>query len=475
MTTHADTFFLDPAQACEVALQRNRVPLTPAISGLQLCYYSGEVQLPDTPENMVYVKDILSFFATTRHRIPTNIVFPNGTPQTDRSRIVEEFKKLLMQATDRRRSKIARLREKCRGVYEAPEPGEPLRIWCPTSRLTTVLQYSSRGLARAFARLGHNARLFVEENDMQHHDDLWQLRDYYEFKPHMCISLNHLHNSWLHPDIINVTWWQDNMTEIQTGDALPWRENDWAYSYSKRNRDLLRATGVPNPQMQLFCVDEEIFHPRPDIERENKIVFAGSSYARSITSDAHVNAVAELYFMVCDRVPIDHSVLMQVANKHGIGESEAMFALNYVVRDKMIEAFCQQDRIGVEIYGRFWDENPVIAPFYRGEIPHGEELARIYCSARYSISGIALQTQTQRLAEIGACGCIPLVFDFRHCAEPPFWEDECIFFQSPSAILDVLGQEKETYPERFIQHYSYLDFARRILRDVGLEDWVDKT
>ncbi len=463
-----DAFFLDLGIALRTARKQIRVEETPAVTGLQVCWYLGE-KIKDAPENLIHVPQepeaALELFTNTRLRFPQEIIFPPGLDQQMKVQLTNEFRMLLKEAFQRRHAAELELFE--RAKMTQPE-GRPLRIWCPASRLTTVLQYASKGLAAAFERLGYESRLFIEENEMQRHDNTWIYRDYCEFAPHIVININQRWNDWLHPDVVNATWWQDNMQEVIEGRTLHWRERDLVYAASDQLGEFLTQTGARAVKYQSFCLDEDIFCADPNVERENKLVFVGSSYITNIHDDKCWAAVERFRQLAADGIPIDAAVVADVAAKCTIPEPAAMMALNFIVRDQTVEWLCQQDRIPVEVYGRFWDRNRIVAPHYRGEVAHGPDLAAIYRSARYAYSGISLQVSTQRLGEIGACGCIPVVYDFRHCADQPHWDEQCLFFRSRDELYACLDQDPAPDADAFRDYYSYTRFARRILNDSGL-------
>ena len=62
---------------------------------------------------------------------------------------------------------------------------------------------------------------------------------------------------------------------------------------------------------------------------------------------------------------------------------------------------------------------------------------------------------------------MPLVYDCRRAADPPLWDDQCLYFQDEAGLADCLARPAAVVPQRFMDHFSYLNFARRILADAA--------
>lgn len=465
---HPDSYFLDPGMALKAARQQNRTRRTIAVTGLQLCYYGGDDPITGGPENLVHVplEEITRFFAETPLRPPAQVVFPTRIARDKVRHFSEQFAYLLEEAGRMRRHKTETLAREARQLSPALATGGPLRILAMTSRITTVMQHISRYLVDAFNALGHDAQLEIEANDMEEHDTLHRIRRYLAFRPHVVINCNHLNNSYLHPDVINMVWWQDPMPEIASGKPLAWRQNDFSYILSAHPfRDMLLKTGADpgRIQVQKFCIDDAIFADRREA-RENKIVFIGSSAIHCFKRTPKVKPLlAELEALFAAGHHLGRREITALAIKHRVNPNHAYFNLqHYVTRDLPVLWLCRQRAIPVEIYGRYWDCHESVKPFFKGEVPHGQDVAAIYNRAKYALSCHSQLIQTQRLAELGSCGCIPVVYDARKEAEPPFWEDQCLFFSTEQELRDCLKTDRPTRPDAFRKYYAYRRFAKRM-------------
>lgn len=140
-----------------------------------------------------------------------------------------------------------------------------------------------------------------------------------------------------------------------------------------------------------------------------------------------------------------------------------MWIRNYIVRDTVVRWACELTHIDVEIYGRGWEYDPVIMSKYKGELPHGEAVAQIYQEASHALVPMPLVLNSQRLAEIAACGCIPVVYDIRHEAEPPHWDKECLFFTTKAKLAVCIQHPPPGSPLEIAKIFSYDAMARRII------------
>lgn len=473
-----DCYFFDPELAYRTAMMKNRVQLTHAVDGTQVCYLATDLPIRNAPENLVQVpiNETVDFLTNTWFRYPTRIVPPREVRDPKVLHDLEcNFLEVIETAKLNRNKIMYDYAKKI--LRHKPEfiSGEPLRVFCSANRLTTVMQYATRDLANAFRRLGHEVHFMIEENDMQYMPVSAVLKAHYEFNPHLVLNINHQNNAFLPPETVNVTWWQDLMPAIKDRKPLNWRERDLIFSYTGQFDSALRDTGATCIQRQQFCIDTSIFRPDPSIERENKVVFIGSGahpdYHRELQTQGLEEALTELFSTGCD---ITEEMVNQLAIEHDSDPELAWYRLYYLVgRIQTVRWLCQQKDVKVEVYGRWWENDPIIRPHFKGEVPHGEEIARIYNSAKYALVVHPFVIQSQRLSEAGACGCIPLVYDCRHIAEQPHWDDHCLFFKSKDQLFAALKQEITPKPEDFIAEYSFDSFAEKIIEQIQeLTGWT---
>lgn len=462
-----DSYFLDNKLALETARLKNRVRLNhPNIDGLQICYYSGD-QLSEEYDNLIQLptENMLDFFTETRLRLPQKLVLPPDTSIEIQLDIYKTFNEIIQEAV-RRRTEISKeysqISQQLKPEFDS---NSPLRIFLPTSRMTEVMQYCSKNLAKVFNRLGHNAFLSMEHNDMESLSAAWMLKEYCNFIPHLIININHTNNNFIHPDVFNVTWWQDPMQELVSGKTLPWRKRDIIMSVYPFIDKHLEQSGATNIRRQHFCIDNDCFKIYPDISRKQKIVFIGSSYRRHIEIlPTHKKNIIFKY----QKQLVNGKLVLLKELKNMIEDLPlAMHTRNYIVRDTTVRWLCEQSDIPVEIYGRGWEYDPIIQAHFKGELPHGKDVAEVYNSASHALICIPEFINSQRLFEIAACGCIPVVYDSRNEAEEPHWNEECLFFKTREQLHQCIHQKPLKNPVGIAEQFTYENMAKSIIQIIN--------
>ena len=467
---HADTYFLDARVAYHTALQKNRVFVGhPTITGLQVCYYDGP-QIEGGPENLIFVpaNGLLDFLTNCRTRLPRHIIYPAETAEAEVQAGSVAFAELVEAARTLRYNACLELQRVTKDVDPHHQPSGPLRFFFPCDRRTTVLQYSAKNLAKALERLSHRIFVSMEANDMEELDSLWHLKDYLQFQPHVAVNINHRNNTWLHDNVVNVIWYQDPMPEIKACRPLYWRERDLVYTISSEYADYIARCGAKNVQRQLQCIDDEVFNTDYNIERKNKVVFIGSSYIRQEYKGPNSGALLdEMKNFFARGGQIDMEYCAVIAKKYDVAfECIWPYTANHIIRENVVEWLCSKAPIEVEVYGRDWENNPIVRPYFKGELPHGPELAKVYNSAKYAVSAIIVTINSQRLAELTACGCIPLVYDAREKADKPHWDKECLFFKTQAELYSLMTKEPEGDPKIIGDNFRYGSFAERLLEEI---------
>jgi hypothetical protein len=464
-----DSYFFSPRDAFREAVQRHPVELGhPTVFGLQVCWHDGE-PLTGAPDNMIALpcERVAEVLATTRLRLPRSVPLPEDTPPATRLELDRVFNELVAQAVGDRGSRIRSLEAEARALE--PAPGA-VRVFLPANRETQVMQYASRGLAGAFRRLGLETLLSIQQNAMEAMDRMSRLEDYVAFRPSLVVNINHLDNRDLAPGVYNLAWYQDPMPEITRQNPLPWRERDIPMSVYSEFDGYLAACGAPRVYRQPFCIDPTVFHRELGVEPVHKVVFAGSSYmarVRKLGTPAW-EAIRALQAHFAAGENLDRELVGFYARRHGLTLLELWQGpLNYVVRDGAVRWLCEQARVPVEVYGRYWDLDPVVAPHFRGEVSHGPELAAIYRRASHALVCQPQEVNSQRLAEVCACGAHPLVYDCRDHAEPPFWDDTCLYFRTCEELYARLQEFPAGDPTLLAGHFTYDAMARRVLDIIG--------
>jgi hypothetical protein len=259
------------------------------------------------------------------------------------------------------------------------------------------------------------------------------------------------------------------MPSITEAQSLPWRERDIVLSLNATFDRHLERTGARNILRQQFCVDTDTFRLRPDVAREDKMVFVGSSYSNRLHHQPQEKEILRHFVQMMEAgAVITEDIVRDAADAHGLTFAHVYWdLLHYAVRDTTVRWLCETAPLPVEVYGHHWDGDPVVSPFFKGPIPHGEKVAKLYNGARYALVSHPFEINSQRLSEAAACGCVPLVYDVRSIAEPPHWNDECLFFTTRDELRAAFDRVPSGNTSVIATHFSYDALARRILHLVG--------
>ncbi|MBF0443984.1 MAG: hypothetical protein HQL68_00205 [Magnetococcales bacterium] len=464
-----NTFFVNPQKALLIAKQNNRIPYSKATSIPQLCYFLSDDLIANLPNNLIQINpdSFIEFFTTTIFFLKIDIDFdPSSSQETEQAYQIAVG---LAQANSERKKLLDSYKEKCR--QQKPEfiVGKPLRVMFVTSRLTTVMQYNSRDLANGFHKNGCEVLFLIEEDEREQLGQFQLIKKQSEFAPHLIVHINHINNEYLHPDTFLVSWWQDLMPEITEGNKIEWRKHDIVYSIDEKIDHFLHQSGAKNILRQGFCYDEEIFNNQ-NIKRKNKVVIIASSYRDFIKDTPQAKKlVAELITHFTAGKSMTDEYLNQLAQTSGFTKDQILFRYwSYIVRDISVEWLCElADKIEVEVYGRYWDKNAIVYPFYKGELPHGPAVADIYNSAKYTLSPHPFDLGSQRLAEASACGVIPIVYDCREPTQIINWQNSCLWYRNKEEMLACISQLPLDPVDKICASKSYTNFAKKILAKVA--------
>jgi glycosyltransferase involved in cell wall biosynthesis len=472
---HFDSYFVDPLKALNVAKQHNRIACGhPTIDGLQICYYRGE--LPEhSLANLVHLEldDFVAFFIRSRLRIPENLDLPEELEEEIKAAVREDINQLIAEVKRKRNALVQQLLAKAKAMQPAMLSGPKPRLFVPSSRLTTVMQYSSQGMANAFAALGWEVLFYIESNDMEGSNMIDMLEQYISFAPHACFYVNSLNNSFMHDDVVNMVWWQDLMPQLKQRQPLNWRSTDFNFSISPLFDDYLRDCQAASIERLHFVIDERVFNSCNAAARDDKIVFIGSSYLPvfNVNDQQQRQAVEQLIAVMQQGGRFDQQTVAAIAAASSLSYEFVFWKLlHYVIRDHGVKWLCGQSLVPVEVYGRYWDQDSDVALHFRGELAHGEEVANVYRSARYALVCHPFEINSQRLAEVAACGCIPVVYDCRDVAEAPYWQDYCLFFKTAAELKQILQQrlQPKLPPEGLAEGFTYRAAAKKVIEYCNL-------
>lgn len=472
-----DTYFLNSEKALEIANQKNRVQTSVKdIDALQICYYAGETKIQKAPKNCIHVplEEVFNYFVNSKKRFPKAISFENTEfSMPEQAQLNHAFEEILNNAKIERTKLVDIYLSELKKI--SPNFNEEkLRVFIPACRETAVMQYVSKNIADAFEELGYEV-LYHIQDDMGDCNILSQLVEFHNFNPHIIVNINHFNNFHLNKNIFNFIWIQDPMPKIfEHEEPLYIRDRDYVYTLVKEYDSTLLKRGL-NPDRlfsQSFATNPKIFFEDKTIKKENKVVFLGSDYSFeesfNIKSDDEI--LLKLYDCI-DRNELNSEILQHYAKKLNVTYKDmSTWIIASLVRRRVIIWLCSIKDITVEIYGtNKWLRNPETAPFYKGLLPYGKEMAKVYNSAKYSICVHPIYKYQQRLFEISACGSIPLVYDCELMTEDFEHDDNILSFSTLEELEKSIGQKPKKDSRQIAEDISYKNMVQRITKIIEEE------
>ncbi|ABK43232.1 Tetratricopeptide TPR_2 repeat protein [Magnetococcus marinus MC-1] len=468
-----DLFCVTPELALAQAHKGLLVKHTAAIALPQICYYQGEALDDHGLENLIAIQEKVShYFSVPLIRRPTQVLFDPANPeQVATAKQYAELFDLINKARQKRANAIL---ERYRQTPPGPMLNGRVRVLATASRMTTVMRYSSAGLIQAFKKIGCDVRFLMGRNNREDADALDIMTAHHDFDPHLVVSINWAVSGYYHPERWNAVWYQDPMPDINKGKKQPWRERDLVYSVLPYLDEMIIKSGYKNPRRQSFCVDLDLYKRHKSVEKRHKIIFVGSAYARHLTptSDAERGLVEQFVQASEAGEALSPAQINQMAEQVHLSP---LFIREYVypfaVRDLSVRWLCElapELPYAVEVYGYGWENDPVVAPYYKGVAQQGMHLVQIYNEAKYALSPQAHLVNSQRTVEIAACGAIPVLNDHRQFADLPHWDEHMLFYKTKADMRQLFSQSPLHDPYEMALSYSYESFAQRILEDAGL-------
>ena len=466
---HTDAYFLEEETAAEIAKSNNRVRVAhPTITGLQICYFDG-VTAQDHPANLIGVKleDSYDYFLQTRNRLPTSFVAAENTPEE----LSQIFQETMRKVAIEREERLHVMRQSWPCAPPTYDAQKPLRVFLAASRLTEVMQYASKNIGKAFELLGHEVAISVEDNDLESLHGTHHLKALHEFNPHIIFNINShsMLKATVPEAVFNVNWWHDLMPDLEKGTQFEIRDRDYTYSALKQLDPFIERCGVRDIQRQGFCVDSTEFFEKSSSPREDRIVFAGSSYLGTLydKSQNAAGALLEIKEAFEAGVSLDENFLRPIAEKYKISYEYVFWnLLHFVVRDISVEWLCEASPLPVEIYGSGWKKNAKVREFHKGYIAHGVDLASLYRTSTYALVTHPFEINSQRLAEVCASGTIPIVYDCTHSSCEPHWRHDLTFYKRKAELIDCLEKRLGRPAPEIGEYFSYLNFAKKIIAQV---------
>lgn len=467
---YEDIYFLNPQEALRVASQQNRWG---GGAFLQVCYYNGEKIESDLP-NLIQLplNNLLEGLAHGIYRLPSQINFDGLELSPEiQSEIEANFKLSITQVREYRQKLNTQYLQKAKSAK--PDFKEPLRFYLHASANTDVMQHMSKNIAQALESMGYDVlfNLYIGMEDLE----CFKLLS--EFNPHAVININHFNNQFISEDVFNFIWVQDMFAAAQLSQSNQLRKRDVVFHLIHSLAHLLSMKNIESLP-QGFCINTGVYKHRDSIKRENKIVMIGSSYKKVFNEVQHKekNKIAKLllkfYLSNEDNTLANfQKYFIYLKEKFNVATNyELGTIVNYVERDLILSEIAKMNLdYELEVYGWGWESTP-LKSFYKGVLPYGEDISKVYNSAKYALvlGGYVLQ---QRTLEAAASGCIPLVFETPNHQvaqeDESCFEKSLVFFKKLGDLPSILNKNHSLDLNCIVESNSYQTFAQKMINIIN--------
>lgn len=435
--------------------------------------YCAEENIDTDLDTIIHIpiEHYVEFFSNNSLRI-ADIIDTTGLDFNDEEKkaLIDYFDELKKEITNNKTKKFSINKELLKNnVRDFTE--KKLRFLMLSKTNTQVHQYVYKNIVYTLNKLGHDAKLVLENSDCEEYLVYDFHKEITEYNPHAIISINTIsHNIVIPEDIYQFCWIQDPMSYLFDDKPINLRKRDKIFSLVKIFDSYLDNKNVAHLR-QSFCINKSLFRIKKEIKKEEKIIFVGSSYRRRFMNSAVNNQLLDdlkiLYIKGKDFTP---DIIKRLSIKYNTEESFILIEIiPYIVRDYTLELICQMKLpYKLEVYGRGWESNKIINKFYKREIQYGEDLADLYNSAMYSISPHSEYILQQRVLESAGCGCIPIVYDCRYKNDEPEYEESLLYYKNPKDIPQIINS---CNPENknlniIVDENTYEKFATKLIEIV---------
>jgi len=467
---YLDTYFFDSKFALEIALKKNQAETkNPNIKGLQICYYNGE-KLKKTPKNCIHLPldKIYSYFIKTNNRFPQFVSF-NNTDFSHQDKIAFNQKMTDILALSIAANNL--LVEKLKKKIKKNKPDfsdKKLRVFIAACRETVVMQHNSKSIAESFKKKGYDVKFYIQKNDMETCGALANMKALHNFNPHITVSINHFNNEYLNKSVLNFVWFQDQMPCLEDNSKLDTRKNDFVFHLVPHFKKLLKKKNLKS-SYQPFCIDTKVHRIRKNIQREQKIVFIGSSYQQRISELTinEENLLKNLISIFTAKGEISQSEINFISKHQNISIEKIDSLIGYIMRDILLIQLCNlSSNYNIEIYGYGWEKYKETKPYYCGPISPGKHLSKIYNSATFVFAPAQNALQLRTL-EGAANGAIPIAYDNKksiHEGNKIDYDRSIIYFKRITDLTKVLNENSiiEKDLDYLIKKNKYKSFIKKM-------------
>ncbi len=304
-----------------------------------------------------------------------------------------------------------------------------LRILLPASNYSTFVKYATRDMAEGFKKLGCEVFIEIEEEGapIGIRGDIC-LKNLIEFRPDFIFVINHLRyeRSWFPRNIPYVTWVQDKLEHVSSGEYLnELTNNDILFTQTFYDElidvgynDVLRLPVPVNlnkfnkvPENDEWAFDISYVNHAPTkifpVKDQTGENYIRSDIVFSILAE-EINREGNNVISILDYRKLLSDTLAGQPNLDWVLEMIRDTIGNYLHRTIVID-WLIENGYKPALYGKGWQDMPAYSSMAKGEISHGMELATIYNESKINLHMHPYTTTHQRVFESIASGGFLLV------------------------------------------------------------------
>ncbi|MEO1128694.1 MAG: hypothetical protein AAFX05_03185 [Planctomycetota bacterium] len=323
-----------------------------------------------------------------------------------------------------------------------------LRVLMPVSRYSTFVRHAADDLHTAFAAAGHELRILTEPDDHHKLASVAYLRECAEWTPDLIVMINFMRSHLGHvlpANVPCVCWVQDQMAQLYQQQAGA-SQGPLDFIAGNLTQEMFRDFGYPRQRVLPIPVvaSPAKFHPARTEEDAGLVCDIAYVSHQSQPVDAmHTDLMARvprqsplfaslqsvlprLQTIVAASMTAPLSLSLRclaqetLASALGVSPDPRAVAelLNQwigplaerVLRHETLgwaAEICSENGWTMKLFGRGWEQHPVLSPFAAGELAHGDMLR-----ASYQHAGVHLHMSTngavhQRVLECALSGGMP--------------------------------------------------------------------
>lgn len=472
-----DTLFFNPKKALAVAKEQNQIETIPGhpVKSLQICYYIGEkLKDENITKNCIHIEleNLYNYFVTTKNRFPTHFDLESTEFNAEEATYLTQKIISVLDAAKEERKNLINIYIKNILEQEPNFNDEKIRVFIPTIREATVIKHVSQNLSEAFLEKEVEVFFYLPD-ELGDQNLLPKLHYLYEFNPHIIITIDFIENKIINDKCFYFCWMQDPMAILTNNEVITKRERDFYFSVNDDYTNSLIKKGIPENKIfkQSFPTNPKIFYRDTSIKKENKIVFLGGNYnfdeRFNIRKDFQEKIIkniekGELNFSVLEKYSLIYNIKI---------EDLYTWIIPAIVRRTVVKWLASLKDIQVEIYGTSdWLMFEETKPFYKGLLPYGEEMAKVYNSAKYGLVVHSQYMYQQRLCEISACDTIPVVYSSDLLQEEFNHYDNILSFSNKNEFISCINKKPLKESSQIAKDISYKKMVEKIIDLINKEN-----